>query len=145
MKTIFAVLLIAALGAAAYFYFSKTQQPAQADPKELIVGNWKLDSIRVTPPWSHRADSSLPLAFSVADSDLYNYQYDIEKKGVIIKTRNGKGEDTGQYDFVNDKELLLWSKTDSVKKIKWRIIKLDSLDFVIQGEDSAIISFKKVK
>jgi len=140
MKTIFIVLLIAALGAGSYFYFSKKQQTSKADPKELIAGKWKMDSIKV----SRRPDSSFPLSFSVANSDLYPYQYDIDKKGLIIQTRNGKAEDSGQYKFVNDKELLTWSNADSSKKIQWKIKKLDSLNMVVQDKDSTVFSFKKI-
>jgi hypothetical protein len=137
MKTIFIVLLLAALGAGAYFYFSQKQK-SSADPKELIAGKWKIDSVNL----SHTRDSSLALAFIVSDSNLHKYQFEIDK-GLIIQSLNGKTEDTSHYEFAGDRQLLVWSKNDSAKT-KWTINKLDSLNMVVQDKDSTVFSFKKI-
>ena len=137
MKTIFIVLLIAALGAGAYFYFSKKQKTPAADPKELIVGKWKIDSLNLDR--SH--DSSLAFALLALDSNLHRYEFEIDK-GLVIQTLNGKAEDTSHYEFTDNKQLLLWGKTDT-SKTKWTINKLDSLRLVVQDKDSVIFSFKK--
>jgi len=138
MKTIFTVLVLAALGAGAYFYFSK-KHSASADPKELLAGKWKIDSVNLT----HSRDSSLALAFLVSDSNLHNYEFDMNKKGLIIQSLNGRTEDTSLYEMTGGEELLIWRQNDSVKS-KWRINTLDSLNLVIQGKDSAVFTFKKI-
>jgi hypothetical protein len=137
MKTIFIVLLLAALGAGAYFYFTQ-QQKSSTDPKILIAGKWKIDSVNL----SHTRDSSLALAFVASDSSLHKYQFEIDK-GLIIQSLDGKTEDTSHYEFADDRQLLIWSKTDTAKT-KWTIKKLDSLNMVVQDKDSTVFSFKKI-
>lgn len=138
MKTIFIVLLVAALGGVAYLYFSKKQN-SSTDPKELIAGRWKIDSVNL----SHTRDSSLALALLVSDSNLHNYQFEMNKKGLIIQTLHGKTEDTSHYELTADKQLLVWSKNDTIKT-KWAINKLDSVNMVVQDKDSTVFSFKRI-
>ena len=139
MKTIFVVLLLAVLGAGTYFYFGKKKNHSPADPKELIVGKWKIDSCNI----SRSKDSSLALAFITLDSNLHKYDFEIDKKGLIIQTLDGKTEDTTHYEFANDTLLLLWDKTDTAKT-KWTINKLDSLNLVVQDKDSTVFSFRRL-
>jgi hypothetical protein len=61
MKNVFIVLLIAAIGAGAYFYFSKKQKTYPANSKKLILGKWKLDSITDNVGESVRDGLSLAL------------------------------------------------------------------------------------
>ena len=137
MKPIFIVLLLAALGAGVYLYFSQKQK-SSTDPKELIAGKWKIDSVNL----SHTRDSSFALVFVALDSNLHKYQFEIDK-GLIIQSLNGKTEDTSHYEFAGDRQLLLWSKNDDAKT-KWTINKLDSLNMVVQDKDSTVFSFKKI-
>jgi len=142
MKTIFIVLLIAALGAGAYFYFSKKPKASITDPKELIVGKWKIDSLDI----SRSKDSSvnlIALIFAAADSNLHKYQFEFTSNGSIIEDNQGKPGDTSYYQFANDKELLVWDKKDS-SKTKWTINKLDSLQLLVQSKDSSVFSFRKI-
>ena len=138
MKTIFVVLLIAAFGAGAYFYFTKKQKSSPPGPKELIVGKWKIDSFNLER--SH--DSSLAFALLALDSNLHCYEFEIGK-GLVIQTLNGKEEDTSHYEFTDDKQLLLWNKTDT-SKTKWTINKLDSLSLVVQDKDSTVFCFERI-
>lgn len=142
MKTIFIVLLIAALGAGAYLYFSKKQNLSSADPKELIVGKWKIDSLDL----SRSKDTSfnlIALIFAAGDSNLQKYQFEFTRDGSIIEDNHGKSGDTSYYKFASDKELLVWDKRDS-SKTKWTINKLDSLQLLIQSKDSTVFSFRKL-
>jgi hypothetical protein len=41
------VLLIAAIGAGVYFYFSKKQETSTSNFKQLILGKWKVDLFQV--------------------------------------------------------------------------------------------------
>ena len=142
MKTIFIVLLIAALGAAAYFYFSKKQKPSSADPKELIVGKWKIDSLDI----SRSKDTSfnlIALIFAAGDSNLHKYEFEFTRDGSIIEDNQGKPGDTSYYQFASDKELLVWDKKDNAKT-NWAINKLDSLQLVVQSKDSTFLSFERI-
>jgi len=143
MKTIFIVLLVAVLGAGAYFYFSNKQKTSSPNPKVLIAGKWKIDSLDI----SKTKDSSgvvLALILAASDSNLHKYQFDIDSSGLIVQSLNGKTGDTSHYQFTTDKELLVWSKSDSAK-IKWTISKLDSLNLIVQDKDSTVFSFRRVK
>lgn len=142
MKTIIIVLLVAALGAGAYFYFTKSSKPSSTNSEKLILGRWKIDSLDL----SKTKDSSLnviALILAARDSNLHNYNFEFTK-GQIIQSLNGKSEDTSYYQFANEKQLLTWKKNDSLRS-KMNINKLDSLNFVVQAEDSSVFSFIKVK
>jgi len=141
MKTIFIVLLIAALGAGAYFYFSKKQKPSSADPKELIIGKWKIDSVDL----SRSKDTSfnlIALIFAAGDSNIHKYQFEFTRDGSIIEDNHGRSEDTSHYQFTGEKELLVWDNRDS-SGTKWTINKLDSINMVIQDKDSSVFCFRK--
>jgi len=140
MKIIITVLVIAALGAGAYFYFTKKQKPSSPNSKELIAGNWKIDSV----DFSKSKDSSLALALVVTDSNLHNYQFAIDTSGLIVQSLNGKASDTSHYEFANDKEVFVWSKRDTAKT-KWQINKLDLVNLVVQDKDSLVFSFQKIE
>jgi hypothetical protein len=142
VKAIIIVLLIAAIGIGAYYYLSK-KGDSPLNSKELIIGKWEVDSIRVKPPWSRREDSSLPHAFSVANSDLYPYMYNIYKNGLIISSLNEKVKDSSHYQFLSDSIILISNKVGTSKW--WKIKELDSFNLILQGKDSAIFAFKKVR
>lgn len=141
-KIILAVILLAAAGGGIYYLLQK-KKPVSSQVtvnKELITGNWKIDSLDI----SRTKDSSIVLLFLVADSNLHNYEFEIEKKGLIIQRLNGVVEDTSHYEFAADNQLLVWARADSAKT-KWIINKLDSLNMVVLDKDSTIFSFRKTK
>ena len=141
-KTILAVILVAAIGGAAYWLLQTKEHPRIGSPinKELVTGKWKIDSLDV----SRTKDSSIALAFLVVDSNLNKYEFEIDKKGLIIQSFNGVVEDTSHYKFTSDNQLLVWTKADSVKT-KWTINKLDSIRMVVHDTDSTEFSFRKIK
>jgi hypothetical protein len=143
MKKVFIVLLIAAIGAGVYYYYSKKSKPfTQKDFKELIVGKWKIDSLDI----SRSRDSTLniiALVLIASDSNLRRYEFDFQKNGLVTEGLDGKAGDTSYYVFETDNELLAWTKSDTVKT-KWTIGKLDSANLVLQSKDSTIFSFRKI-
>lgn len=144
MKILLAVLLVAAIGVSAYFYFSKKQEHFSANiQQELIIGKWKIDSLDV----SRTTDSSanlIGIILAASDSNLHRYEYDFRKDGSIYETLNGTPRDTSHYEFAANKLLSIWSNRDTTKT-NWTINKLDSLALVIQEKDSTVFSFFKLK
>ena len=144
MKILLAVLLVAAIGASAYFYFSKKQKHSSANiQQELIVGKWKIDSLDV----SRTTDSSanlIGIILAASDSDLHKYVYDFRKDGSIYEILNGRVKDTSHYEFAGDKGLAVWRNADTTKT-SWTINKLDSTSLIVREKDSTIFSFSKLK
>jgi hypothetical protein len=138
-KIILAVILLAAAGGGIYYLLKKPQSQLTVN-KELITGKWKINSLDL----SRTKDSSLALLFVVTDSNLYDYEFDIDTRGLVIQRLNGVVEDTTHYEFTTGNELLLWARADSAKT-KWVINKLDSLNMVLRDKDSTVFSFQKVK
>ena len=141
-KIILAVILLAAAGGAAYYLLQKKKHADLVSPinKELVTGKWKIDSLDI----SRTKDSSIALALLVVDSNLNKYEFEIDKKGLIIQSFNGVVEDTSHYKFTSDNQLLVWAKADSAKNT-WTINKLDSTRMVLHDIDSTLFSFRKIK
>src|SRR6185436_14896994 len=141
-KIILAVILMAAAGGGIYYLLQKKKHsdPGLAINKELIAGRWKIDSLDI----SRTKDSSIALALLVLDSNLKKYEFEVDKKGLIIQSLNGVAEDTSHYQFSDDDQLWIWARADSAKT-KWAINKLDSVSMVVRDKDSAVFSFRKIK
>ena len=141
-KIILAVILVAAAGGATYYLLQKKKHPDLGSRvnKELVTGKWKIDSLDI----SRTKDSSIALALLVVDSNLNKYEFEIDKKGLIIQSFNGVVEDTSNYKFTSDNQLLVWTKADSAKNT-WTINKLDSIRMVVHDTDSTVFSFRKIK
>ena len=143
MKKVFIVLLVAAVGAGVYYYFSKKQNVHSSNPKELIVDKWKIDSLVI----NKTGDSSLKSHEGIlngVDSSLKKYEFEFRKDSLIFQTINGKTEDTSHYEFADNKNILVWSDKDSAKT-KWSISKLDSTKLVVKNQDSVIFYFQRIK
>ena len=136
MKNVFIVLLVAAIGAGAYYYFSKKQKVFSIGSKELILGMWKLDSVTDSNAESPRDGLSLAL--------LDSSQFEFRKDTLIFQSLKGKFKDTNQYKFADDKNLTVWKNTDTVRE-KWNIAKLDSMTLILKDTDSAAFHLRRIK
>ena len=143
MKNVFIVLLIAAIGGGVYYYFNHKQKTFPQNSKELIVGNWKVDSLVTGNTNDSLSESMDGFMLNMRDSSPGKYEFEFREDNLVIQTLNGKTRDTTYYQLA-DKNILLWSNSDTAK-IKWTINKLDSSDLAVQDIDSAKFFFKKVK
>lgn len=141
MKSIFIVLLIAAVGA--YFYFSKKQKQKPFTSKELILGKWKVDSwvptMKPGPLSKFKGTST-----KADDSSMKNFDFEFRKDSLVIQTFDKAIRDTSHYAFADTKELLLWDRRDSVKS-KFLIAKIDSNDMTLMDKDSIAFYFRRIK
>jgi hypothetical protein len=137
MKNLFIVLLIAAIGAGAYLYFSKRQND-HVNSKELIVGKWKIDSIKSRPDDSISDFDRI----EIAQNDIYSF----DSAGLILKqSNNPKKTDTGFYKWTK-KDELIWSriKNDSIIK-PFRVLRLDLTTLILQSNDNGSVVCRKLK
>ena len=143
MKIVFIVLLIAAVGAGVYYYFSKKQNIHSSTSRDLIVDKWRIDSLVI----NKTGDSSVKSREGIlnwVDSSLKKYEFEFRKDSLVLQTINGKTEDTSHYEFADGKNILIWSNRDSTKT-KWNISKLDSTELVVKDQDSAVFYFQRIK
>jgi len=136
MKKVFIVLLVAAVGAGVYFYFSRKQKTVPSNSKELILGKWKLDSVTDNNGESARDGFSLAL--------LDSSQFEFRNDTLIFQSLKGKFKDTSQYKFSDDKNFTLWKNVDTATE-KWRIEKLDSTVLILKDLDSAAFYLQRIK
>ncbi|MER3497682.1 MAG: hypothetical protein C4308_03090 [Chitinophagaceae bacterium] len=141
MRNVFIVLLIAALGAALYFFVIK-RKPGDplAKNEKLILGKWTIDSL----DGSH-AKNSIPMLTALLhamDSAQNKIQLEFLTNGKLVEG-DGKAKDTNNYS-VEKETILFWSDGDSTRK-KYQISKLDSTHMILQDKDSIIFNLSRVK
>ncbi len=144
MKNVFIVLLVAAIGAGVYYYFNQKQKPPSSNSKELILGKWKIDSLVLSQAIDSSSKPWEGFLRKFLDSSLSKYEFEFRKDSLVFQTLNGKIQDTGYYEFDDNKNVLLRDNNDTAKT-KWMISKLDTSSLVVQDTDSARFFFKKIK
>lgn len=144
MKNVFIVLLIAAIGAGVYYYFNQKQKPPSSNSKELILGKWKIDSLVLSQAIDSSSKPWEGFLRKFLDSSLSKYEFEFRKDSLVFQTLNGKIQDTGYYEFADNKNVLLRDNNDTAKT-KWAINKLDTSSLVVQDTDSARFFLKKIK
>ena len=139
MKILFIVLLIAAIGAGVYLYFS-TRQNHHVVSKELIVGKWAIDSVKglIHSPVSQNR----PLLDSI-DSNLRKGEFEFRNDSVAFQIFDKKIIDTSHYSLANDKTILMWRNAGTSKE-RFTIVTLDSSRLSFRDNDSAIFYFRRI-
>jgi hypothetical protein len=141
MKILLSVLLVAAIGAGIYYFIRTTNPKNDKIQKDLIIGNWKIDSVYV----SSTIDHSISLAEILhrdldSDSGLFSHNFEFQPAGFILSSLNGRVIDTGHYEWSEKNELRL-KEDSSTEILSVLILKKDSL--VLQDKDSSLIYFTK--
>ncbi|HYV54234.1 MAG TPA: hypothetical protein VE933_06610 [Chitinophagaceae bacterium] len=143
MKKLFIGLLIIAAGAGTYYFLQKKKSNiAQHLDKELLVGQWKVNAVHVSPGDS----ANLAAILLLNDSTLKNTQYDFRKDGHFAQTpHDAAKKDSSYYEWNNKNELLIKeSPGDSLSEI-YTVNKLDKDSLVLQSKDSAVFVFTRIK
>ena len=145
MKKLFiAVILLAAAGSIFYYYQQfKKNKPPQLSSRELIIGNWSIDSLAVS-----NKDSNAQLRVGLipaSDSNYLRYQYHFREDGKVLKSLPGNSSDTSVYEW-KDEKTLYWKEkfTDSTGEYL-QLLSLDSNRLVLQSKDSVSLFFTKKK
>ena len=141
-KIILAVILMAAAGGVVY-YFLQTKKSNNNFEKELITGQWTIDSL--TTGKSLKQDDLALLLFSL-DSSARETVYDIHADGKILVSASADSlakKDTSSFSWGKNNELLFKENlTDSIPEI-FSVIKLDKKELVIQTSDSSFVYMKR--
>lgn len=147
MKKIFIGLLLLAVAAAGVYYIlqGKKTESASSLNKELLIGQWKIDSLVS----KSKSDSgNLVMTMIESDSNFFRQVYDVKAdKQVLISTPADTVAkvDTTSYDWTNENEIT-WKEKPAEKTIGiLKVIRLDSTDMVLQTTDSTMVYLKKVR
>ncbi len=123
MKIVFIVLLMAAIGAGVYLYFSK-RQDHHVVSKDLIVGKWKVTS---------------------ADSSRASHQYEFFKDGHVLRTIDSTKLDTLLYEW-KDGIHISWKEKGRDSTIQvLSVLHLNRDSLIVRSKDSVNVVFNRVE
>ena len=141
-KISLAVILMAAAGGVVY-YFLQTKKSNNNFKKELITGQWKIDSL--TAGESLKQNDLALLLYSL-DSSARETVYDIHADGKIIVSppvNSLTKKDTSSFSWGKNNEFLFKENpADSIPET-FSVIKLDKKELVLQTSDSSIVYMKR--
>jgi hypothetical protein len=144
MNKLLAGLLIAAIGAGAFFFLRYKKSETHASfQKELLIGKWKIDSLDVK---TKDSSAYLMAVISAIDSNFSRYHYDFRTDGNVLKSvMDAAKADTSHYEWSGKNELV-WKENpnDSTSEI-FVVTKLNSDSLLLQSKDSAVVFFSKLK
>jgi hypothetical protein len=131
-KLLIGLLITAAAGTGAYFYFNQKKEDKPKDPsvsKELIIGRWKATTIE-----------------PATDSIEKQYLYDFKKDGTALRTISDTIKaDTVRYEWSKTSELVLKEKpTDSIGKV-YVVAKLTADTLQLQSITKSTVTLLKEK
>jgi hypothetical protein len=131
-RNYFAVLLVTAL-----FVLSSCQffTGRQASSSNLLMGNWKIDSIATGKDSS--AFGYLLLAMSVNESAAYDFQFD---KDTLTFYGKDAAPDKRAYHYIDSTHQLVIEDSDMDTYV---VKRLNDSTTGLQGKDSSIIFLKK--
>lgn len=140
---LFIGLLIIAAGAGAFFFLrNKKSETNNSIQKELLIGQWKLDSIDVKA----KDSTGQFVAFIAAiDSKFYKYHYDVRDDGNILRSvADSVTADTSHYQWTKKNELA-WKENPNDSSEVFIVTKLNSDSLLLQSKESAVLFFTKLK
>jgi len=123
-------LLIVAAGTGAFFLLrKKKEQTVIAElNKEWILGAWKTDAILQN------------------DSNFNKYRFDFQKDGNLVRSLNDSVKaDTAHYEWNKANELVWKEKAADSTGKNYTVVKLTQDSLAVQGHDSVVILFTKLK
>lgn len=142
MNKLFIGLLIIAAAAGVFFILRKKEQANASIQKELIIGEWKIDSL-----YSGKDSNSnfLTGIMGMADSNTLHYAYEFTKDGAILRSLNDSvTKDSSFYKWNKDNQLV-WSETGDSTGSNLSILKLGKDSLQLRTGDSTIVLFTKLK
>ena len=144
MKKLFIVLLVAAVGAGAYFFLQKKNHSESTGiQKELLIGKWTINSF---DPAIDSADSFLTGIMGLVDSNSLKYQYVFTSEGTILRALGDSiTRDSSRFEW-NKQKQLVWKDgaTDSTGTV-FSVIKLNKDSLLLRDTDSVQVLFLKTK
>jgi hypothetical protein len=140
---LFIGLFIIAAGAGAFFFLrNKKSETNSSFQKELLIGQWKLDSIDVK---AQDSAGQFVAFVAVIDSNFYKYRYEVRDDGNILKSvEDSVAADTSYYEWTKKNELA-WKENPNDSSEVFIVTKLSSDSLLLQSKGSAVFFFTKLK
>ena len=143
MKKVFFGLLILAAGTSIYFLMRKQNKlnDAHNSKHDWILGQWKLDSIRVS---GDSTGQFMVGIMGMVDSNLLNYHYEFQKNGIIKTTLSDSlVQDSVRYEW-NKQDQLVWKEYPSdTTGEAFTVLLPHPNSLVLQSQDSTSLMFSK--
>jgi hypothetical protein len=141
MKKVFIGLLIVAAGTAFYLLLNKKSNPGNRSiQKDLIIGNWKLDSIYSLKDSGFNAKAGVKGSLAQL---LLKYSYEFNADGFIALWPKDSSTTGNGYEWIGKKRLA-WKEFPANKTIEVfevPVLNFDTLALV--SNDSIVLSFIK--
>jgi|SRR5688572_13898083 hypothetical protein len=143
MKKVFIGLLIIAAAAGAYYFLRKANKPETITEvnKELLVGEWKLDSLQFPKDSSKSQNLNILL---LIDSNLTKYRYVFTKDSTMtLHPLDSSTVERSGYLWAKNDLVIRKDSSSTADSLTVSILNKDSL--VLQDKDSTILFFTKIK
>ena len=140
-QIILAAILLAALGGAVYYYFQtkKTSNTSSIAYQQIIIGDWKIDS--VAAKGSNQTTGFLLMAL---DSNFTKYHFRFKEDGSITQFLGDSALPVKRSYVWKDSASLVFKEGDSLsEKYPVQIISLSKEHFSLMNADSSVFYFKK--
>lgn len=142
-KIILAVILLAAAGGAVYLLTQRSRNiepPLTTSYKDIIVGDWKIDSI------ASKDSNSIGLLLLSLDSNLTNYTFRFTADGAITQLLNDSiVPQKSKYEWKDSSQLTILEGDSLSDKEVMHVVSLTAEQLNLMSADSAMIYFKKKK
>jgi hypothetical protein len=142
-KIILAVILMAAAGGVVYYFLQTKKSNNNNFEKELITGQWKIDSL--TAGKSSKKNDLALLLFSM-DSSARETVYDIQADGKILVSAPADSlakKDTSSFSWGKNNEFLFKENPKDSTIETFSVIKLDKTELILQTSDSSFVYLKR--
>ncbi|HEX7844842.1 MAG TPA: hypothetical protein VF476_03515 [Chitinophagaceae bacterium] len=144
MKILFIVLLVAAIGAGAFFYLQKNKTTTGNDiKKEWIVGKWKIDKFI---PGSDSTANFMVGIIGLIDSNALRYHYDFTNEGNVLRSLGDSvTKDSSRYEWTKEKQLIWKEDAADSTGTKFSVLTLNKDSLLIRDADSVQVLFLKAR
>lgn len=142
-KIILAVILLAAAGGAVYYFLTQKKAgiPQQTSFKQMLLGEWKIDSVALSKKDSGNAIALFALAL---DSNFLKYTYDFKEDGTIIKMLGDSTlAEKNSYQLKDSVTIVFTEEGGTVESFELKLSANEKKWFVLMDKDSTNYYFKK--
>lgn len=142
-KIILVAVLLAASGGALYYLLNTKQliTPQNNSFKQILLGEWKIDSVALSKKNSGNAIALFALAL---DSNFLKYTYDFKQNGTITK-KLGDSTLAKKHTYqLKDSATIVFTEGDSdSESFELKLSSKEKNGFVLMDKDSTNYYFKR--
>lgn len=142
-KIILAVILLAAAGGAVYYFLSskRASVPQQTSFKQMLLGEWKIDSVALSKNGSGNAIALFAMAL---DSNFLKHTYEFKDDGSIItKLGDSTLAEKNNYQLKDSVTIVFTEGNGIAESFELKRSAKENEWFVLMDKDSTNYYFKK--